>query len=180
MIIKRYRICQNGIIDLTGIPLTRVCRDADVAELEAEVKRSQAEVGFWLGEGQEDRPEVVEYRRLVLQDTPAARVRVAELAEMFRMEHEDAPKLRQRIAKLNMERDELLGEVERWRDTFQCDDPADAVTTTAIEEVELGKRMREINQLKSDVKRLQGVVDDLAGALRPFITGDVITSSLSR
>lgn len=63
------------------------------------------------------------------------------------------------------EAEKLETEIERWRDMFGCDDPQDAVTTTAIEGAELGRRMRSINQLKTEIERLQAEVVELKDKL---------------
>ena len=76
-----------------------------IRELKAEVKRLREEVGFWAGEGQQLRPEMAEYRKLVTENTTQAKTRVRELAEMFRIEVEDAPELRERLTELRTEND---------------------------------------------------------------------------
>lgn len=49
----------------------------------------------------------------------------------------------------------LEAEVERWREKFGCDNPEDAVTTTAIEEAELGLRMRTIKLLEANLRDIE-------------------------
>ena len=78
-----------------------------IRELKAEVKRLREEVGFWAGEGQQLRPEMAEYRKLVTENTTQAKARVRELAEMFRIEVEDAPELRERLTELRTENERL-------------------------------------------------------------------------
>ncbi len=75
---------------------------AKIESLQAENKGLRAEVAFWLSEGQQERPEVIELQTLtklsVLDETQTARIR--ELCEMFRLEHEDQPVLLAKIEEL--------------------------------------------------------------------------------
>ena len=81
-----------------------------IPKLEDEIKRLEKEVGFWMGEGQEDRPEMIEYHSLVELTTRTSEQtqRLIEIANQIRMENEDEPKLRKEIKRLT----EQLQEIE--------------------------------------------------------------------
>ena len=91
-----------------------------IRELKAEVKRLREEVGFWAGEGQQLRPEMAEYRKLVTENTTQAKARVRELAEMFRIEVEDAPELRERLTELRTENERLRKVMEQAAKTVEA------------------------------------------------------------
>ena len=96
-----------SIPDCSAGPMSRAMEDrriltAEIESLQAEVKGLRSEVAFWLCEGQQERPEVIELQTLVklssLSKTQLARVR--ELNNMFHLEHEDHPVLLAKIKSL--------------------------------------------------------------------------------
>ncbi len=73
-----------------------------IESLQAENKGLRGEVAFWLSEGQQERPEVIELQTLtklsVLDETQTSRIR--ELCDMFHLEQEDQPVLLAKVKSL--------------------------------------------------------------------------------
>ncbi len=85
------------------------CAMKEIESLQAMVKGLQAEVAFWLSEGQQERPEVIELQTLTklasLNETQTVRIR--ELCDMFHLEQEDQPVLLAKVKSLQAEVDKF-------------------------------------------------------------------------
>ena len=92
-----------------------VTAEKTIAELRAKVERLQKEVAWWAGEGQEDRPEIIEWRRLVEIDsanqTLEQRSRIREIARMIHLENAEQPELRAEVERL---KDDKLDHAILW------------------------------------------------------------------
>ena len=81
-----------------------VTAEKTIAGLRAEVALLQKEAAWWAGEGQEDRPEIIEWRRLVEIDirnrTPEQLSRIREIEHMVHLENAEATELRAEVERL--------------------------------------------------------------------------------
>lgn len=82
-----------------------------IAELERERDNAIKEIAFWLGEGQEQDPEVVEYRQLVglPKRTPTQDDRLNELGLVLRIRSENEPEMRRRVFAMKAELEAAKG-----------------------------------------------------------------------
>lgn len=80
-----------------------------ILALRQKVEGLQQEVGFWMGEFQDNRPEIVEYRELARRENLASAetARMSTIAKQIRIENEECPQLRQRLHTLEQENAEL-------------------------------------------------------------------------
>ncbi len=101
----------------------------EIKSLQAMVKGLQGEVAFWLSEGQQERPEVIELQTLTklasLNETQTVRIR--ELCDMFRLEQEDQPVLLAKVKSLqaavddkNIQLGQLAEECSGWIQSHQA------------------------------------------------------------
>ncbi len=69
---------------------------------EAENTRLEQEIAFWAGEGQNKRPEMIEWHKLAQKKnrTPKEQSRIRQINEQIRIENENEPELRMRIKAL--------------------------------------------------------------------------------
>lgn len=120
--------------------------DQRIAALEAEVARLRKAIAFWAGEGQEDRPELIEWRELAANQarTPEQDRRMGEISEQIMRENQTAPELRQRIAELEAKvarlRAYAIGDARCpcCEEIYQCPDAC----TFAADAPEEAERMR--------------------------------------
>ncbi len=91
---------------------------SQIIEQQDRIAELEKELGFWMGEYQDDRPEMIEYRSLAnlksADRTPEQRKRIREIVNHLQREHEDAPELRVKITELELEverQDMLLHQV---------------------------------------------------------------------
>ncbi len=81
-----------------------------IRDRDAEIERLEEEVAFWAGEGQKDNPLMIEWQALLRKKprTPADDARMGKLARQARIDAENEPELRARIAEMGAEIDRLL------------------------------------------------------------------------
>jgi len=96
------------ILESNNAAMVKQLKDQDLRterqhrEWSKEIDRLNEEVGFWMGEDQDDRPEMIEYTSLVdlTTRTPEQQNRIREIANQIRIENEQEPELRERIEQL--------------------------------------------------------------------------------
>lgn len=73
-----------------------------IVELETDNAKLRSESAWWAGEGQQDRPEIVEWRTLAKKSnpTPIEKERLHQIGRKIRAENETAPELLERVIKL--------------------------------------------------------------------------------
>ena len=122
-----------------------------VDNLIAERDRLQDEVAFWTGEGQQDRPEIIEYRKIasIASDdrTPQQAKRIKQLGRRFIDEDSEAHELRVELSTLREERDRRREEVielgTRWKEAAAMCDQLKQEAESA--ERKLGKMTQRLN-----------------------------------
>ena len=134
--------------------------DALAAALEdagKEKQRLRAEVCWWAGEGQTQRPEVLEWQRLADKANPSDEdeERMGVIARQFHIEHEECPELRERIAYLDADLARLRKEVERVHRL-----PCQKCITALDEMLKLDARIAELERLAKKSYDLLDKIDE--------------------